>query len=663
MGKINILDPSVFNMLAAGEVVERPASVVKELVENSIDAGATRIDVYIERGGIGRIQVSDNGIGILPEDMRTAFIPHATSKLKNIRDLDSIATLGFRGEALASIASVSEVTVVSKARGRLFASKIALSAGNVTVDAKDNRSEGTIITVDNLFFNTPARLKFLKKQSGEQRVIVDMMRELILANPEITLTLSSEDGALLSNEGGELKDAIIAAYDAKTFEQLRRIEENKGDAYSVSGYVSSPDFTKPNRTYQTVIINGRVVKDQLVQTAAEKAYANYLMKRNYPMFVLNLLIPFEDVDVNVHPSKTEVRFADRNRVFSAVYRAVRDVLDKASGAHKIYLATNDITGDNLVSENMSVGADETSGNNGAMAEAVKTDTILSADGASTNDEALADASEGDSAINAPAFTQTRIDTAVHYPFKNPPKIFELHNGEVVSVYDPSNVQRLNDSPISAYDAANADRPYMTINDNSDEENVRVFDGRIIGQIFATYLVVERDETLYIIDQHAAHERILYDKIVDRFDAAYAQPLLIPYKLSLTGEEEEYLERILPSLGKLGFEITRSAGSYLVRAVPEPVSKLSFAKFFGSLFENMFSESDVTLVEMLKDSLCQQACKAAIKGGKALSREQIERVIGNYLDKDGALPTKCPHGRPAAIAVTKRDIEKLFKRIV
>lgn len=625
MGKINLLDSSVFNMLAAGEVVERPASVVKELVENSIDAGATTVDVYIERGGIGRIQVSDNGVGILPEDMRSAFLPHATSKLKNIKDLDSISTLGFRGEALASIASVSEVTVASKARGRLFASKLALTAGNVTLEARDSRSEGTIITVDNLFFNTPARLKFLKKQIGEQRVIVDVVRELMLANPEVGMTLSNEDGMLLGGEGGSLKDAIVAAYDAKTVEGLLEVDARGEGTYEVKGFISKPDFVKPNRTYQTVIVNGRVVKDTLVQTAVEKAYENYLMKRCYPMFVLNLLIPFDDVDVNVHPSKTEVRFADRNRVFGAVYRAVKEALDAAVGADRIYLC------DNLISP---------------VEEEVKPQVEEEVEASSIENE------------------QPAAEQPTHMLFKDPPKLFELHNGEVVGVFEHSDGE-LHDRAISAYDSANIDKSYslMSAASEQDEESERAFDGRIIGQIFATYLVVERDETLYIIDQHAAHERILYDKIVGKFDASYAQPLLIPYKLTLTGDEEDYLERVMPALNKLGFEITKSVGSYLVRAVPEPVSKLNFSKFFGVLFENIYSESEVTLVGLLKDQLCQQACKAAIKGGEALSREQIERVITNYIDSDGALPAKCPHGRPAVIKVTKRDLEKLFKRIV
>ncbi|MBD5092451.1 MAG: DNA mismatch repair endonuclease MutL, partial [Clostridiales bacterium] len=335
MGKINVLKPNVFNMLAAGEVVERPSSVVKELIENSLDAGATEINVVIEQGGIRKIQVSDNGIGILKEDLRNAFLPHATSKLSNIDDLDSLATLGFRGEALASIASVSEVTLISASKSQGSASKITLSGGNVTFEGQDSRGEGTIITVENLFFNTPARLKFLKKPSAEGRQILDTVRMLVLANPNIRITLSDEEGIMLSSEGGTLADAICSVYGAKTVDKLRQICADSFGSIKVGGYISACDFTKPNRAYQTIIVNGRVVQDMTVQTAAEKAYGDYLMKRNYPMFVLDVVMPFDEVDSNVHPSKTEVRFVDKQRVFSAVYHAVLDTIRSSLGETKL----------------------------------------------------------------------------------------------------------------------------------------------------------------------------------------------------------------------------------------------------------------------------------------------------------------------------------------
>lgn len=652
MSKINILQPNVFNMISAGEVVERPSSVVKELVENSIDAGATSVDIFVEQGGLLKIQVSDNGIGIEKDDMRSAFLPHATSKLKNITDLDSLATLGFRGEALASISSVSEVTLVSSYKGN--SSKICLSGGKVTLESEDSRAQGTIITVENLFFNTPARLKFMKKASSELHYVEDAVRMLILANPSIRISLSNEDGEILRNDGGELIDTIYSVYGAKIADNLLEIKQNQQGAIKVAGYISKVDFTKPNRTYQTIIVNGRAVQDVTVQTAVEKAYAEFLMKRTYPVFVLDIVMPFDDVDVNVHPSKTEIRFVDKQAVFSAVYHAALDTInDSISGVAYGFDIQKNNDSSAILTQNLSNQADFLQNSN------KKSENIV----------------------------QTHIDTSKLFSGKTTPKNYTSFNdfGGFSSV---SNKSVLKDSQLSAFDdidfanscakdiCSNKERdsanensgPYWNFNENSalttdTDDSIGVFDGKIVGQIFDTYIVCERGDFVYLIDQHAAHERILYDSILKKFNVEFKQLLLIPYKLTMTGEEEEYFDKIVPNLEKLGFDIEHDGKTYLIKAVPEPVSKINFAKFFADLFANMQSESELTLENLLKDKLCQQACKAAIKGGDSLSRAQIERVLKNYVDENGNLPTKCPHGRPAVIAFTKTDVEKMFKRIV
>lgn len=641
MSKINILQPNVFNMISAGEVVERPSSVVKELVENSIDAGATSIDIYVEEGGLNKIQVSDNGVGIEKEDVRTAFLPHATSKLCKITDLDSLSTMGFRGEALASIASVSNVTLVTASRTQKTSTQIALSAGQVMSECQSNRSEGTLISVENLFFNTPARLKFLKKASSELHYIQDVVRMLILANSSVSITLSNEEGVLLSNEGGSLEDAIYSVYGAKNADRLLPIAENQRGNIRVTGYTSAVDFTKPNRTYQSIIVNGRAVQDATIQTAVERAYADFLMKRTYPMFIVDVLMPFEDVDVNVHPSKTEVRFRDKQAVFSAVYHAVSDTINQS-------LSTTSYGFDK------SKDAENKPESNGILASARSFEPE-----------------------KRDYYEQTHIDTSKLFSGKTQPK-----NYSGIDFYQTQPIQssKLNDSAINYYgsDFANSSKSVFTSTNGDNEysqkcdilehsenvdEDFSIFDGKIVGQIFDTYIICERGDLVYIIDQHAAHERILYDNIVKKFNAEFAQPLLIPYKLSLTGEEEEYFDKVLPNLTKLGFEIEVNGSSYLIKAVPEPISKIDFAKFFSDLFANMLNENELTLESLLKDKLCQQACKAAIKGGESLSRAQIERVIGNYVDENGNLPAKCPHGRPAIVAFSARDVEKMFKRIV
>lgn len=645
MSKINVLEPNVFNMISAGEVVERPSSVVKELIENSIDAGASEVSVYVEDGGIRKIQVSDNGIGIEKEDMRKAFLPHATSKLKNIVDLDSLSTLGFRGEALASISSVSEVTLSSKSKNQDIASKIMLSGGKVTFEGDDSRAEGTVISVENLFFNTPARLKFLKKGVSELNYIKDVVRMLILANPSVRIELSNEEGTLLRNEGGTLADAIFSVYGAKTADNLLEICDEHGGTIKVSGFTSKVDYTKANRTYQTIIVNGRAVEDQTIQTAVEKAYSEYLMKRTYPMFVLDILMPFDDVDVNVHPSKTEVRFRDKHAVFSAVYHAVQNTINNS-----LKNVTFGFDVEQNPTENSHNTTKQSDFSNNFDVDPVRKPQVN--------------------------YAQTSIDTSKLFSGKTTPKNyfgFDIPSKNPDSILNDTHVSFGNDFTHSSnrFDDVESvacdDNGVSATENNSNIDNAEsdyaVFDGKIVGQIFDTYIICERGDLVYLIDQHAAHERILYDRIVGKFNVEHAQPLLIPFKLTMTGEESEYFERILPNLQILGFEIGKSGSAYTINAVPEPVAQVNFSKFFSDLFANMQSESELTLQNLLKDKLCQQACKAAIKGGQSLTRAQIERVIKNYVDENGNLPTKCPHGRPAVVAFSAKDIEKLFKRIV
>lgn len=656
MGKINVLTPNVFNMLAAGEVVQNPASVVKELVENAIDAGATVIDVFIQNGGISKIQISDNGIGILPEDMRAAFLPHATSKLKNILDLDSLSTLGFRGEALASIASVSEVTLISKSKSCDTAAKIVLNAGTVIEELPASRNEGTIITVENLFFNTPARLKFLKKSSSEQHAIQDTVRKIVLANPHISVTLESEEGNLISHQSGELIDAIYSVYDAKTAEKLIEIKEPSRNGIRVSGYVSKVDFTRSNRSCQTVIVNGRTVEDATVTTACEKAYAEYLMKRNYPLFVLDIIMPFEDVDSNVHPTKTEVRFRDKQAVFSAVYHAVSQTIRDSLSATAIGF---DVSKDTITKKI----SNETTANAVQTIDTDNNPKISVFDDIKAHETPLTKSAknEFDGAV------QARIDTSALYSLKTQSSVgrrdFSLPSG--IKTLKESQIGIYSEAPIATDSSGKIDynKTDNITKENDTTANLRVFDGKIIGQIFDTYLLVERDDRVYIIDQHAAHERILYDRIADKFSAEYSQPLLIPYKIHPTDDETQYLDKAMPKLISFGFEFEKNRENYLLKAVPEPLSGLDYNKIFGELFENIILDDELSLAQLIKDKLCQQACKAAIKGGESLSREQIERVIRSYVNEDGDLPAKCPHGRPAVIAVSKHDIEKLFKRIV
>lgn len=647
MGRINLLGPGVFNMISAGEVVERPSSVVKELVENSIDAGATEISVFIEDGGIRRISVSDNGSGILKDDMRAAFLPHATSKLCEIADLDTIATLGFRGEALASIASVSEVTLVSRADGADAARKIRLEAGKVTEESEDSRAKGTSVTVENLFFNTPARLKFLKKASTEQGYVEDAVEKIVLANPSLKITLTSEKGVLLAHDGGNLADAMADVYPHLDMSRFIAVDRVSSSGVRVSGYVSAVDYTAPTRSRQTVIVNGRVVENDTVSAAVDKAYRDYLVKRTFPMYVLDVIVPFDEVDVNVHPAKAEVRFRNKNAVFGAVFRAVDEAIKASFGSEKHGFSPVSTSSADAAATYEQTAID-TAALFGDMPENTSSDRL----GAKENPVR-------DLPFNLGSLRGIGVSRAGRAAEKRIPS-YEIDGAHL---YGGMPAEGKDDLYDDAYALSKISEDEDKDFANSSNTRFRLFDGEVVGQVFDTYLIVERADVVYVIDQHAAHERVLYDKLSASLSSEFSQSLLIPYKLRLSGAEEEYFDKIVPALNDMGFAIEKKPGSYLVYAVPEPVVRMNIEKFVAALFENMLDDGELKLTDLLKDVVCRDACRAAIKGGEHLSRRQIEYVLSNLIDEEGNLPQKCPHGRPAVVALTKRDFEKMFMRVV
>lgn len=640
-------------MISAGEVVERPASVVKELVENSIDAGATEISVTIEEGGIRRICVSDDGTGVLKEDMRAAFLPHATSKLSEITDLDTISTLGFRGEALASIASVSEVTMVSRADGSSEANKLVLSGGKVTEECVSSRAKGTSVTVENLFFNTPARLKFLKKPSVEQGYIVDAAEKIVLSNPALRFSLSNEKGVLIEHAGGDLASAMSDVYPNLDMGRFIAVEREASSGIRVRGYISEVDYTAPTRSRQTVIVNGRPVTVDTVSAAVDKAYRDYLVKRTYPMYVLDIVVPFEEVDVNVHPAKTEVRFRNKNAVFGAVFRAVEEAL-KSSFSER---------------EHGFAPAAETDATEGYGVH----HAFFRAKTASYEQTAIDTASLYDEEGSVSPYGTVSADTGGSDGSTETP--FDISSLRMAGSVRAGFARGASDSSVFPYRRTNDYGPredafISAMSQDTDEDlanslnnKFRLFDGTVVGQVFDTYLIVERANVVYIIDQHAAHERILYDKLSAELKPEYAQTLLIPHKLRLSGEEREYFEKIMPALNAMGFVIEQKPNSFIVYALPEPVVRMDFEHFLSELFSHMLDDGELKLSDLMKETVCRDACRAAIKGGEHLTKRQIEQVLANFLNDKGELPQKCPHGRPAVVALTRRDFEKMFLRIV
>ncbi len=626
MGKINQLKPEVFNMIAAGEVVERPASVVKELVENAIDAGSRSVEISIVEGGIKKITVSDDGSGILPDDMRLAFTPHATSKIKDFNDIDVLSTLGFRGEALASIASVSEVTLTTATKSG-ECSTISLKGGEVISEGFASRSQGTTIEVQNLFYNTPARLKFLKKSSSEANMVIDIVRKLMLANPEIAIKLIVDGKEIFEQQSGTLEDSIYSVYDAKTMQGLMPIDEDY-NGIRINGFISKIEFTKANRTYQTIIINGRCVESQVVQTAVEQGYSGFLMKRCYPVYVLNIIMPFDQLDVNVHPRKAEVRFSNQQAVFSAVYHAINNNIIKYAKDIAVNFANS--TQGILEQEQYR-----------KKAEGIKTEQT---------------------AFDTSVLHQVQIRQKPDYL----PNLAKQNQSENDLNSLDSTLQNSFDNfsqnPIQNETPEYSKFEYSISNDSL--ESTPIFDGEIIGQLFDTYILVEQGEIAYLIDQHAAHERILYEKIKKNLDKMDSQPLLVPYTIYLSGTESDYFVQIIPKLESMGFDVQKEGETrFTFYAVPEILVGIDIKKFMGNLFEDMISDEDLNMEVIVKDKISQQACKAAIKGGNEFSPAQLKQVVQALIDEQGNLPGKCPHGRPTVVAISKKDIEKLFKRIV
>ena len=658
MGKvINVLDSSVYNHIAAGEVVERPASVIKELVENSIDAGATRIDIEIENGGISKIKVSDNGSGIDKEFVKTAFMPHATSKIAKIDDLDNILTLGFRGEALASIAAVSRVLMITKTEENDIASAIELEGGTVLKQYETGRTTGTTTTVSDLFFNVPARKKFLKKDKSEEQEVTALISRFILANPHIYFTYKADGKTIFSAPGTNLEDAIFSIYGKEAISETLKVDLSKGE-YNVWGYIGRPSFSKPNRTYQTLVINGRYVVNNTISVAIANAFGEMLMKRKYPFYVLHMTLPAGEIDVNVHPNKLDVRFANNSLVYSLFFEGVGRALSTMD-----YVASAEDT-------NIEKAID-------AVQTASILDTLKTID--SSNDVTV---EKQTFIMPEPPKPAEKIDRAgVNLnPFSRDVKSMteeekeEYRDTILDATLRTSSSDKVKDgfglgskllerlAETKEEDRYNSSGYFITKDPVQTDLGIQSAVKKI-GKIFNTYLIVEVDDDVFFIDQHAAHERVLYEKFKAQYDNKNiaVQPLLFPYVLSLNPLEANIIEENLETMQELGFDISEFGNNtYKVSAVPAIVSEMNFDTFFSEFLsdtKNTLKKSS----DLIKEYLMQHSCKSAIKGGNDLTESEINQLF-NQMGKE-KIALFCPHGRPIAIRISKSEVEKWFKRIV
>ena len=652
---INVLSPRIYNRIAAGEVVEKPASVVKELVENSLDAKASKIKVEIVEGGIKKISVSDNGVGISKEDLPLAFMPHATSKISDIDDLDEIATLGFRGEALASIASVSMVSLSTKTKESDTGYQIEANGGEISKVKEVARLDGTILVVQNLFYNTPARAKFLKKPKSEESEITHLIEKFMMAHPEVDFEYVVDGKTIYNHASGNLNEVIYLVYGREVFDNLLELNYEE-DGLKVCGYVVSPKFSRPNRTYQTLFVNGRYVENYMVSACVQGAYEPLLMKGRFPIYVIKLEVPFDRVDVNVHPNKKEVKFENSSKVFGIIRRAVERAL----------ISTNLIANFEFTSKNeddwskFDIKNDAHPQQTSFDAfEKSKFDKMSETEGASykvsVDDESvkekIAPPSEyqqkGIDIINMPEFSSVKSDA--RNKNKSGGNIFFDHSGESL----------LHEVEISVKKDLEEKQEFVTPRFVEDKFlKTEAEEIKILGVVFKTYIITEFEDSVYVIDQHAMHERQLYDKLKKQVENnnVVKQDLLVPYSFSLIAKDRDLFETKLSNLEKLGFEITNRNSIFEIKSIPFVLSGIKLDKFVEEIISGD-NYNEKTASGLINEKLCQTACKHAIRAGDDVTKEEIYYLIDEM--KGGV--ALCPHGRPIVVRISRKELEKMFKR--
>ena len=718
MAKINILPAKVYNRIAAGEVVDRPYSVVKELVENAVDAGATEIEISIEKGGKQLIRVVDNGCGIARDDLQSAFLPHATSKIAKAEDLDSILTLGFRGEAVASISAVSQMTITSKTEdGECYSlSCNGGEMGEIVQAAGDN---GTDVKVEMLFFNTPVRREFMKSDRAEETDITNCVSRFILNRPNIAFTYYTDGKKVLQSFGGGEEEAIVGVYGPSILQNCYQIHAEK-HGIKIRGYIGNQNFSKPNKSYQSVFLNGRHVVNATISAAISGAYNAYLMKRQYPFYVLYIDVPTQIVDVNVHPNKSDVRFADNQMIYGIIYSVISAVLDGQSKAME-YIVPSKFTAEpaptktaksvavDLPFAEVANGDGEADGEDAApirskigykstlLDETPKSSPVLM----EVDKKISADMGSDDltkiPGVELPAAEMEEKVSMVGRKGFIPKEEIPEYVGELVteeeqrarglfrkcdriaaaeqlkrtkfpnSHFEPTvlrfeSSEKKQDAPTAAPDVFEENKRYL---EQLEKENgatrIEVKDCRYVGKLFNTYLIYEREDDVFIIDQHAAHERLIFDKLRRQMESRTVakQPMLLPHELKLNAFEAAFIEERMDDIIALGFDIAKGEnGSFFISSVPIDLQSIKIEVFFNEILGDISGFRAIKLADLLKDKLAMAACKAAVKGGMDITQDEIDMLFQMI---DGNMGLKCPHGRPVVTKITRTELEKMFKR--
>ena len=671
MRKIAVLDQNTIDKIAAGEVVERPSSVVKELVENAIDAGATAVTVEITDGGKKLIRITDNGSGMEEEQIPLAFLRHATSKIEKVEDLEHIASLGFRGEALSSIAAVSQVELITKTPSAISGNRYVIEGGMEHSLEELGAPEGTTFLVRNLFYNTPARSKFLKSDSTEANYIHTLMEQLALSHPEISFKYIQNKQVKLHTSGNySVRDVIYSVYGRDIAKALLEVEwENS--FMKITGFVGKPEIARGNRSFENYYINGRYVKNNIITKAIENAYKGFLMQHKFPFVSLRMEMEGNDLDVNVHPAKREVRFAREQEVYDAVYDTVHTALTRREMIPKVTLGTDEpvkkeakeTVKSSAVPEPFEQKRREQIYKAGAARSLVRESPVFTPleetffEGTLKKNQELDEAKSRQAAV-PPSKPEKE-------PEKEPeekPGIKPEINTEIRSEIKPEEKQpELRQPEPELSEPKPKQLELFEEKLLSPQSRSRI---RMIGQVFDTYWLAQFEDKFYIIDQHAAHEKIYYERLVRKFrehsiDSQYLTPPLI---VSLNMQEEEVLNANRDYFEKFGFEIEHFGGrEYCISAVPSNLYGLTEEELFLEMLDQLESDHSKDTLDIFASRLATMACKAAVKGNNRLSMEEAEKLLDELITLEN--PYHCPHGRPTIISMTKTEMEKKFKRIV
>ena len=698
MSKIQVLDPITIDKIAAGEVIERPASVVKELVENAIDAGATAVVVEIKEGGISFMRITDNGCGIDREDVRSAFLRHSTSKIRSVDDLVHIGSLGFRGEALSSISAVSQVELITKTKDQTFGTLYRI-AGGKEEDLEDTGApDGTTFIIRQLFYNTPARRKFLKTPMTEASHVGDLMTRLALSHPHISFQFINNGQSKLHTSGnGKLKDVIYHIYGREIAANLLNADY-ESNGIKITGFLGKPVISRGNRNFENYYINGRYAKNNIIARAIEDGYKDFTMQHKYPFVVLHIEIDGEHVDVNVHPTKMELRFNNQQEVYNTIYAAIEQGLHEKQLIPHVEMPepkAAPVRTEQKVKKPVIPPPQERNLDYfmGKMKERVMKEyeeRKASKDSLQKNQESLQNQasdmqqntaeSKKDALENVKRegqYISKNAEQAGMYNVVREEKNVYMAEKQLSSP-EEANVVPEESSVIpeksQEQNKQNVQQEYTDIAKNAKqmelfEDNLLTREAmqkyKVVGQVFETYWLVEYGNNLYIIDQHAAHERVLYEKTLKSMKTREftSQMISPPIVLTLGMQEAELLETYMDQFTRIGFEIEEfGQDSYAVRAVPDNLFSIAKKDLLMEMIDSLSDEITRNLsLDLIDEKIASMSCKAAVKGNMKLSIQEVDALIGELLSLDN--PYHCPHGRPTIIAMTKRELEKKFKRIV